>query len=155
MTRSDILLSKLVLSKRNITLRKAIQSPDFDSKTVLVTDPFEYVSLWLRREKNHDAHFYWQQAQEFYKASQLLPLTASPLSNYYCFLNAVKALLLVKDIPFENWHGLKGKTLNKAIGLHNEGVILCIGGVFPALCNYFEQPITVKKNIHSDNYYIT
>lgn len=138
------MLSKIILSKRNVSLRKAMQSPNFNSKTVLVTDPFEYVSLWLRREKKHDAHFYWQQAEEFYRASQVLPLTASPLSSYYCFLNAVKSLLLVKNITYDNWHGLKGNALNRAIGLHNERVILCKGGIFPELCRYFEQPITEK-----------
>lgn len=135
---------KLEISKKPLTLRKAKISPNFESKSVLVKDPFEYVNLWLRRNKHTDALFYWQQAKEFYEASLLLPLTAAPLTNYYCFLNATKALLNAKGIDFNNWHGLKGRAKNKQVGLHNEEVTLCMGGVFPELCQYLEQPINAK-----------
>lgn len=87
---------RLEISKKSLTLRKAKISPNFQGKSVLVKDPFEYVNLWLKRNKHTEALFYWQQAKEFYEASLLLPLTAAPLTNYYCFLNATKALLKVK-----------------------------------------------------------
>lgn len=132
----------LQISKKDLTLRKARINPDFKSKSVLVSEPFEFVNLWLKRNKHNDAQFYWLQAKEFYNASLLLPLTAAPLTNYYCFLNATKALLSVKNISFDNWHGLKGRKLDKQIGLHNEEVTLCIGGVFPKLCEYLEETIS-------------
>lgn len=135
---------RLEISKKPLTLRKAKISPNFQGKSVLVKDPFEYVNLWLKRNKHTEALFYWQQAKEFYEASLLLPLTAAPLTNYYCFLNATKALLKVKSVTFDNWHGLKGTAKNKQVGLHNEEVTLCIGGVFPKLCEFLEQPITAK-----------
>lgn len=135
----------LLLSKKNLSLRKARIKPNFGGKSVLVIDPFEFVSLWLKRNKHTDAQFYWQQAKEFYNASLLLPLTAAPLTNYYCFLNATKALLKVKGVEFDNWHGLKGKALKKQIGLHNEEITLCVGGVFPKLCEFLEEPIISKE----------
>lgn len=138
------MINRLEISKKVLTLRKAKINPDFKGKSVLVNDPFEFVSLWLKRNKHLDALFYWQQAKEFYNASLLLPLTAAPLTNYYCFLNATKALLKVKNVTFNNWHGLKGKAKYKQVGLHNEEVTLCLGGVFPKLCEYLEQPITTK-----------
>lgn len=71
---------------KNLTLHKAIKNPNFEGKTVLVNDPWEYVEMWLKRNNHNDeALFYWQQSRQFYEASTMLPLTSSPLTTYYFF----------------------------------------------------------------------
>ena len=82
------------LNGRPLSIHKAIVAPEFKSKTALVTDTWEYVTMWLKRHQQKDAGFYWEQASHFFDASRNLPNTSSPLTLYYCFLNAVKALLL-------------------------------------------------------------
>ena len=81
--------SPIVYKAKPLGLHKATIEPDFASKTVLVTDTWEYVDMWLKRHKRHEALFYWEQAKSFFDASNQLPKTSSPLTAYYCFLNAV------------------------------------------------------------------
>jgi hypothetical protein len=119
---------------RAITVRKAVTGPDFTGKTVLVADPWEYVDLWLRRQKASVARFYWEQARDFAQAAASLPLTSSPLPAYYCLLNAAKALLTVRKRAFTDRHGVTGQTLATRRGLNREEVVFKSGGVLPALC---------------------
>ena len=77
-------------------MHKAVVSADFGSKTILVDDPWLYVELWLKRNKKSEALFYWEQAREFYQVAKALPPLLASLPSYYCFLNAVKALLIEK-----------------------------------------------------------
>ncbi|MFC2284260.1 MAG: YaaC family protein [Corynebacterium matruchotii] len=72
---------------------------------VLATDSWNFVDLWLKRNSENKAQFYWQQAQNFYNASLNLPKTSSPLTLYYCFLNATKALLITKKYHLQNCMG--------------------------------------------------
>jgi hypothetical protein len=97
-----------------------------------------YVDLWIRRNaKGTDAQFFWRQAREFYRSSLGLPITASPLALYYCFLNATKALLLAKKIKFSDHHGVSGKITAKKASLSNEEVTLKSAGVLPALIAHY------------------
>ena len=54
--------------------------------------------------------FYWHQAENFYKASKLLPIESAPLTMYYSMLNAAKAYILYESEDVE--HALK------ALGSH-------------------------------------
>jgi hypothetical protein len=67
--------------------------------------------MWLKRHQQKNAGFYWEQASSFFHASRNLPNTSSPLTLYYCFLNAVKALLVVRKVAFAELHGVSGETL--------------------------------------------
>jgi hypothetical protein len=125
---------------RPLTLHKAIVSPDFSSRTVLVLDPWDYVEMWLKRHPSSLALFYWQQARAFFNASLQLPKTASPLTSYYCFLNATKALLVVKQIPLSEHHGVSGTPLGRRAHLSNERVEFRTGGILPALAGYLGEP---------------
>ncbi|WP_255654844.1 YaaC family protein [Caldibacillus sp. 210928-DFI.2.18] len=80
-------MSQIISYKgKNLTLYKAIKSPNFEGKTVLVNDPWEYVEMWLKRNNHNDeALFYWQQSRQFYEASTMLPLTSSPLTTSIVF----------------------------------------------------------------------
>lgn len=125
------------VNRRNLVLKKSYNEPNFKGKSVLVSDPWDYVEMWLKRSKNNnknDAIFYWQQAKQFYEASLSLPLTSAPLTSYYCFLNATKALLLIRNIPFSDQHGVSGfKKTNTKLSLANEMIIFKTGGILPAL----------------------
>ncbi|MHA7832851.1 MAG: YaaC family protein, partial [Algiphilus sp.] len=79
--------------------------PEFDAPTVLVSDHFDYVELWLKRNSNQAARLSWQQAENFYRASLEMPNESRPIAAYYCMLNAAKALLEAKGIAYLPFHG--------------------------------------------------
>ncbi|ATL40557.1 hypothetical protein CQJ38_13895 [Bacillus velezensis] len=124
-----------------ISLRKAQINPNFDSRTVLTDSTWHYVELILKRNKDKKALNYWHQAQNFFKATETLDLLSKPLTTYYCFLNATKALLTVKKIRFDTKHGVSGKSTSGSINLNNEMVYLHPRGVLSGLCNYLEEPV--------------
>lgn len=133
---------KLSINRRILTLKKSYNVPNFNGKSVLVSDPWQYVELWLKRNKQSgEALLYWQQAKQFYEATLSLPLTSAPLTAYYCFLNATKALLLIRKIHFSDHHGVSGYRKKSRFSLINEMIILQSGGVFPALCRCFGDSI--------------
>ena len=96
-----------------LTVHKAVSAPHFGAKTILVTDTWDYIALWLKRHHHTEARFYWDQSRSFYSATLGLPKDSSPLTAYYCMLNAVKALLLVKKVKFSDKHGVSGSTIGK------------------------------------------
>jgi len=124
----------------DLTIHKSVSEPKFNEKTVLVTSTWEYVDLWLKRAGKKEARFYWNQAHSFYDATQMLPNTSAPLTAYYCFLNATKALLLTKGIQFSDNHGVSGFTLDGQTSLNNEKVKFKSGGILPALCSHLGEP---------------
>jgi hypothetical protein len=112
---------ELRLGNRTVYFRKAIRTPDFESERVLARDGFEFADLWLTRNCP-GALPYWTQARAYYKASLNLPAQSSPLTIYYCFLNAVKALLLVKGVEFSDRHGVSGEFESSKRSLTNEKI---------------------------------
>lgn len=122
-----------------LTIHKAVTEPHFNEKTVLVTSTWDYVDLWLKRAGKHDARFFWNQAHSFYDATQSLPKTSAPLTAYYCFLNATKALLLTKGLLFSDQHGVSGFTIGGQTSLSNEKVKFKTGGILPALCQHLGE----------------
>lgn len=128
----------LNLDRKPLAFRRSVVAPAWNDEKVLTSDLWMYVDLWIRRNaKKTDAEFFWQQAQEFYRASLGLPITASPLALYYCFLNATKALLLTKKIDFSDYHGISGKYTSKKASLSNEEITIKPTGVLSALISYY------------------
>lgn len=142
-------MDELIINSKPVGLHKAFKAPDFNSKTILVRDHWDYVEMFLKRKKLNDAAFYWSQAKEFYKASLNLPNTSSPLTLYYCFLNATKALLTVKNVPFRNRHGVTGETVAGNTNLENEHITFYSAGILNALSNYLEDPNVIARHNHS------
>ncbi|WP_433762967.1 YaaC family protein [Brucella anthropi] len=120
---------------------KSAVSPTLDSRTVLTESHWQFVELWLTRERQTDALLYWRQAREFHAAAKGLSAQASPLPLYYCYLNAAKCLLTSKGIAYDQHHGLREKrrAANVRIDLSNEGVKLLNRGVATALSAYFGE----------------
>jgi hypothetical protein len=137
---------KLFISGKAIGLHGCIKSPDFRSSRVLCSDPWDFVSLWLKKNHQKDALFYWEQARGFYTASLNLPELSAPLTLYYCFLNATKALLTAKSENFDEYHGVGGRTTGTKKSLDNEIVDFQGSGILPALCNYLGEPTNAGKN---------
>lgn len=133
-------VEKLSIQGKPLEIRRAVVAPVFGDQKVLTSEPWTYVGLWLRRNAtNTDAAFFWDQAREFYAASRGLPITASPLPLYYCFLNATKALLASKALVHSAHHGLTGKSLSLRASLSNEQITIKGGGVLPALIKYLGE----------------
>lgn len=132
---------------KNLKLHKAYKTPSWGKDTVLVTDTWDYVSLWLKREKRRDAQFYWEQAKSFFEATQSLPKASAPLTAYYCFLNAAKCLLTVKQIPFDKRHGVSGWSKPGRVSLSREIVKLHNKGILSELCRYYGE--SVNKNSYN------
>jgi hypothetical protein len=83
-------IAAVKFKQREIGPNKAIVTPTLGARTVLTTSPWTFVALWLKRNRKTKALFYWEQAQEFHKASVGLPARSAPLLLYYCFMNARK-----------------------------------------------------------------
>lgn len=135
----------LKIGNKHIVLRKAKKEPNYTAKSVLTDSTWLYVEIYLRQKKEIESLFYWEQAHNFYKATQELNLVSKPLTTYYCFLNATKALLTFKNIKFNNFHGVSGHRESGRWNLQNEIISLKTAGIMPALCRYMGETISGKK----------
>ena len=129
---------ELRIGNRAAYFRKAISTPSLDSERVLARDAFQFAELWLKRNCK-EAIPYWSQAFAYHRASRQLPSLSSPLTSYYCFLNAVKALLIVKGQQFSDRHGVAGDFEGAKRVLRNEIVKIQEGGVIGALSKYLKE----------------
>lgn len=133
---------QLRLNGRPVQPHKCVVSPLLGTRTVLTNSPWGFVALWLKRERKDDALFFWNQAQEFHKASEGMSLESAPLLHYYCFMNATKALLVAKGLPFDPHHGVKANNLRTPgakKSLSNEGIRIGSRGILPALSSYMGE----------------
>lgn len=138
---------RLHIAGKTVRLHGSLISAEFRTQRVLCSDPWQFVALWLKRDHKNDALFYWEQAHHFYTASQSLPELSSPLTSYYCFLNATKSLLSAKNVSFNESHGVGGRAIGKVKSLDNEFVDFQGGGILPALCKYLEEPDNAGKEV--------
>jgi YaaC-like Protein len=138
---------ELQIGNRVAYFRKSIRTPEFASERVLARDAFQFAALWLKRECPNALPF-WDQARSYYVASNSLPVQSSPLTSYFCFLNAVKALLTVKGVDFSDYHGVSGKfdPASKR-ALCNEMIAFKGGGILPALSQLLEEE--EQEDLHS------
>lgn len=142
--------NELRIGNRAAYLRKAIRTPNFDSDSVLTRDAFQFAELWLKRNCKEALPF-WRQAATYASASKSLPPLAAPLTSYYCFLNAAKALLTVKKVNFSERHGVSGAydpTAKRA--LSNEVIKLQNTGIMSALSRYLGEPETNTEHTLTD-----
>jgi hypothetical protein len=137
---------KLHIARKEVGLHASLIDTRFRQPRVLCSDPWEFVALWLKRDHQKDALFYWDQARHFYLASKSLPDLSSPLTSYYCFLNAVKALLSASRQEFKELHGVVGRSTGYVKSLDNEIVDFKGTGILPALCKYLEEPDNAGKD---------
>ena len=130
---------ELQIGNRTAYFRKAITTPDFSSERVLARDAFQFAELWLERECPAAIPF-WDQARSYYTASRSLPAQSSPLTSYFCFLNAGKSLLTVKGINFADYHGVSGRfdPASKR-ALRNERITFKGGGILVELSRLLEE----------------
>lgn len=129
---------------RDLKLHKSTScnSVDLKARTVLTNSHWEFVSLWLKREKKKEALFFWQQAQVFALTAASMPVESAPLLLYYSYMNAVKALLSSKSIVFDEMHGVRAHNMRAStskITLSNEGVRILRKGIAPALSLYLNE----------------
>ncbi len=147
---------QIKIGTKALGLTKASNGAKFRMKTVLTLDPFNYVDLWLRREHKDEALYYWRQARDFHRAAQGLSIESAPLVLYYCFMNAAKALLSAKGVPFVPMHGVGSHRMrgpNSKIVLSNEGIAIKGSGIVPALINYFGETEARKNHSLEDVLY--
>ncbi|PJI42204.1 YaaC family protein [Ferrovibrio sp.] len=131
--------AELRISNRSAYFRKAIKTPAFAGESVLTRDAFQFTELWLRRNCK-EALPYWRQASAYFSAARTMPTMAAPLANYYCFLNATKALLTVKKINFAERHGVAGQfNVEAKRSLSNEKVTFQAAGIMSALVEYLGE----------------
>lgn len=145
--------SPATLHGRELGPHKAIVAPLLGRRNVLTNSPWTYVHMWLTRERKSKALFYWQQSEEFFKASNSLSIRSAPLLLYYSFMNAAKALLASKGLPFIPYHGVTAydaRGPNAKVLLANEGVEIKNNGVLPALSGYYGETETSKKHVVKD-----
>ena len=131
-------MEELRIENRVAYFRKAITAPDFGSDSVLTRDAFSYVALWLTRQKDAPkaTKSYWRQSEEYYRASLTLSPISAPLTLYYCFLNATKALLSLKATGFSEYHGMSVKFISSKRELINEQTKIKRDGIIVALSKH-------------------
>lgn len=117
-------------------IRKIYTNPDLKSHTVLTDDVFTYIDFYFKKhnKKLFDANglclkqnfiFYWNQSKNFYNATKILPVEASPLPMYYSMLNASKAYMLYCAKDVEDAVGnLKNHGIHEGVVLSQEKVEL-------------------------------
>jgi hypothetical protein len=136
---------ELRVGNRVAYFRKAIVTPDFRSESVLARDAFQFAELWLQRNCKSALPF-WMQAATYYAAAKTMPPESSPLVSYYCFLNAAKALLIVKGQSFSEKHGVSGEFNMAKRALSNEMVTIQESGIVGALSKYLGEPEVRKTH---------
>jgi hypothetical protein len=142
-------IAAVKLKQREIGPHKAVVAPLLSSRTVLTNSPWTFVALWLRRNRKQQALFYWEQAREFHKASVGLPLRSAPLLLYYCFMNATKALLVAKNVSFNEKHGVSAHpkvVLGVKRTFAGEGIKIQRDGILPSLSQYYGEAETSKTH---------
>lgn len=137
---------EITIADRPVRFARATRSPDFRERRIIASTPWEFVSLWLRKNGLGDAEIYWRQARNFFEAARGLPTEAAPLPLYYAFLNATKTLLEAKGVTYGTYHGVQGFDMRSRakgiIRLDNEGLKIKSGGILPALIDYFGETET-------------
>ncbi|MBF9235006.1 hypothetical protein I2H38_16655 [Microvirga sp. BT350] len=133
-------LFELNHANRTIYFRKSISSPKFTTTSILTRDAWSYVELWLKRQRKQEALVYWYQARDFHAASKRLPPVSAPLTLYYCFMNAAKALLLAKSVSFSDRHGVSGQVAGSKRSLEAEVTELKSKGIVSDLAKYLKEP---------------
>lgn len=135
-------VNPLSIDQKRITLHKALMNPIFGQRNVLTNSPWTFVDLWLRREGQDAATFYWEQARQLYEASTGLPMQSAPLLLYYAFMNASKALLEAKGISYMPRHGVReaqSSLPNRKLSLASLKVIIQQSGILPSVSAYFQE----------------
>ena len=132
----------LLLGGREIAIHKAAKNARFEDKKVLTSDVWDYVELWLKRDGSNDALFYWAQAREFYLASESISNESAPLVLYYCFMNAIKALLSHRKIATGPYHGLSGRSTSDRTTISGERIRLGSKGIAPTLAQFLADSDT-------------
>ena len=131
---------QIKIGTREVWMHKAIRHPNFAAESVLSNDPWLFVELWLKRQGKSESLAFWTQARRFSDAAKQVGIEAAPLLLYYAFLNATKALLIVRAAQHGSSHGVCGERPDKAkASLKNEMVHFQAGGVLPALCSYLNE----------------
>ncbi|CAM2005666.1 YaaC family protein [Acanthopleuribacter pedis] len=131
----------IIYKEKELTVHRAVSAPVFNDKTVLVNSTWDYVDLWLRRRRNKEAIFFWNQARSFFEATKTLNKSAAPLTAYYCFLNATKAYLLSLGVQFSDQHGVSGERASQKTSLEKEVVKFKTSGVLPALSRQLDDAV--------------
>ena len=146
-------IENILFKSKQLKIHKGSISPGFNNKTVIVQDHWDYVEMWLKKEKIVTALEYWNQAERFFRTCNQKDSFSAPLLLYYCFLNATKALLVVKKVPFKDNHGASGALMPGDTNLKNERIKFLGSGILTSLCNYFEEPCSGESYSMKDLLY--
>lgn len=144
------MVTPVQINGRDLKPHKATTNASLDSRNVLTDRPWQFVDLWLKRERKEEALFYWNQARIFADAAYGMPVESSPLLHYYSFMNATKALLTARGVSFNPYHGVRSHNMrgnSNKITLSNEGVSVQNHGIVPALSQLLGE--TEHRTIHS------
>lgn len=140
----------ITVNSKEISLLKPLTYADYESKTILTDSVWEYVELWLKRQKDaksQEALFFWQQAKHFFQASECLPQNSKPLTSYYCCLNAAKSLLCINGVNVTNIsHGIRPvkNNQNSSNSLDKAEVVFLGRGVLNELSRYLGENVDKK-----------
>lgn len=131
---------------RRLYPHSAVLRPRFATGSILAADPWAFARIQLVQSGPSNAPFYWDQAKEFFLASQQLSVISSPLTSYYSVMNATKALLLACGKGEPDKHGVYGKRVSGGTGLDAEVCCICTTGVGPELMRLYGRQPSPKES---------
>ena len=144
----------LLFRQKSVLLHKAHRDPNVGAPSILVSDPWAYVEMFLRRQGSTRQLAFWRQSQAFFRAADAMPNEAAPLPLYYSMLNAVKALLLYRNVAFADEHGVAGAPPPGRVSLAGERATLYPSGVLAGLWRVLgghpaQQQLTLSQLLHN------
>lgn len=148
MQKDETSYDALVIKKKKVRLMKSFHFDTEQQSTVLTESPWDFIDFKLKNDKKRQALVFWSQARDFYNASKDLSLYSKPLTNYYCVLNATKALLASKSLTLGKSHGVTDPDKNlkditkKGFSFNNERIKFLPNGNLAELLKYFDPSYT-------------
>lgn len=156
---------QLTYNKRRIEIHKAYKNADFSKRKVLTNQVWGYVDFFIKKKEAsttgtqmaQNTKYYWEQAKTFLNAAGDLNNLSAPLVLYYGLLNASKAMLEIRKIPYEGHHGMSRSGLPKPgevcpgklkMKVSNEN------GVIPTLHSYYQTPLE-KNNLTTLEFFLS
>ncbi|WP_083938085.1 YaaC family protein [Paenibacillus daejeonensis] len=76
-------------------------------------------------------------------------MLSKPLTSYYCFLNATKALLTFRKVQYNLQHGVSGESIAGRVNIQNERISIHPRGVLSGLSSYLRESITAPKESYT------
>jgi hypothetical protein len=155
-------MEEITIRSKIVKPHKSFSNADFDAEKVLTNSVWDYVEFHLRHSSGTNADsvkkvaYYWDQARIFVTESAGMKRECAPLTLYYGFLNAAKALLEVTNHAPDNHHGMTRVKSENSDSTSPEDLVMKVNsptGAIPSLFNYYKMKVSRGDQYSLKNFY--